>query len=156
MLRQTTLIALGMFLGTASGPPTSPEWLAGCWRRERGKTIVEEQWSLPRGGTMLGTSRTVRGDSTVEYEFLMLRLRADDWAYEAHPSGQEPATFRTAGLPTGDEVLFSNPAHDYPQQIGYRRVGRDSILAWIDGSVGGEVRRVEFPFARVSCTPAHR
>jgi hypothetical protein len=92
----------------------------------------------------------------VEYEFLMLRLRADDWAYEAHPSGQEPATFRTAGLPTGDEVLFSNPAHDYPQQIGYRRVGRDSILAWIDGSVGGEVRRVEFPFARVSCTPAHR
>jgi hypothetical protein len=156
MLRLTTLIVLGMFLGTASGPSTSPDWLAGCWRRERGKTIVEEQWSLPRGRTMLGTSRTVRGDSTVEYEFLILRLRADEWSYEAHPSGQAPATFRTAGLPTGEEFLFANPAHDYPRQIGYRRVGRDSLLAWIDGSAGGESRRVEFPYARVSCIPDGR
>jgi hypothetical protein len=153
MLRLTTLIVLGMFLEAASRPSTSPKWLAGCWHRERGQTIVEEQWSLPRGRTMLGTSRTVRGDSTVEYEFLILRLRADDWSYEAHPSGQAPATFRTAGPPTGDEVLFANPAHDYPQQIGYRRVGRDSLLAWIAGTVGGESRRVEFPYARVSCTP---
>jgi hypothetical protein len=155
MLRRT-LIVLGMFLGMAHDPAPPPEWLAGCWRRERGTTIVDEQWSLPRGRTMLGMSRTVRGDSTVEYEFLILRLGADEWSYEAHPSGQEPATFRTAGLPTGDEVLFANPAHDYPQQIGYRWAGADSLIAWIDGSVGGRSRRVEFPYARVSCTPKNR
>jgi len=156
MLRQTTLAVLAMFLGTPSRAPLSPDWLAGCWRRERGRAIVEEQWSLPRGGTMLGTSRTVRGDSTVEYEFLILRTGADGWSYEAHPSGQPTATFRTAGLPTGEEMVFANPAHDYPQQIGYRRMSHDSVLAWIDGPVGGQSRRVEFPYRRVSCTAESR
>ncbi len=154
MLRQMTLILVAMFLGAPYTTPISPGWLAGCWRRERNGRVVEEQWSLPRGGMMLGTSRTVRGDSVVEYEFLILRMRADGWSLEAHPSGQAPATFRTVGVPSGEELRFANPAHDYPQEIGYRRVNRDSVLAWIDGPTGGTRRRVEFPFARVSCVPA--
>jgi hypothetical protein len=101
---------------------------------------------------MLGTSRTVRGDSVVEYEFLILRTGPDAWSYEAHPSGQTPTTFRTAGVPDTETLLFANPAHDYPQEVGYRRVGPDSVTAWIDGTVAGRQRRVEFAYARVSCT----
>ena len=43
-------------------------WLAGCWEMRRDDRITEEQWMLPRGGVMMGMSRTVRGDSLIELE----------------------------------------------------------------------------------------
>ena len=42
-------------------------WLQGCWEMVSPQRIVEEQWMSPRGGSMLGMSRTVRGDALVEY-----------------------------------------------------------------------------------------
>jgi hypothetical protein len=47
-------------------------------------------------------------------------------------------------------VIFENPAHDFPQRVGYKRDG-DSLLAWIEGAVNGKSRRVEFPYRRASC-----
>jgi hypothetical protein len=34
--------------------------------------------------------------------------------------GAAPAEF-TAARPAGDEVVFANPAHDFPQRFPYRR-----------------------------------
>jgi hypothetical protein len=48
-------------------------------------------------------------------------------------------------------VLFENAAHDFPQRIGYRRLGNDSLVAWIEGTRQGRTRRVEFPYGRVAC-----
>jgi hypothetical protein len=48
------------------------------------------------------------------------------------------------------ELLFENPSHDFPQQIGYRLNG-DALLAWISGSRNGQTRRLEFPYKRVKC-----
>jgi hypothetical protein len=52
-------------------------------------------------------------------------------------------------------VVFENPAHDYPQRVAYTRKG-DSLLAWIDGTVSGKSRRVDFPYRRVACTGASK
>jgi hypothetical protein len=99
---------------------------------------------------MLGMGRTVRGDSLREYELVLVREEGGGLAYEAHPSGQPGATFRSTVV-SDSEVVFRNPAHDYPQEVGYRRVGADSLLAWIDGTVGSRSRRVEFPYRRIGC-----
>ena len=69
--------------------------------------------------------------------------------YVAHPSGQPAAEFLSTTV-SGDTVLFENPAHDFPQRIGYRRQGA-SLLAWIEGARNGKTRRVEFPYRRVAC-----
>ena len=103
----------------------------------------------PRGGVMLSMGRTVRGDALVEYESVVLSVQDGRLAYDAHPSGQRPAVF-TARAVNGTEVIFENPAHDYPQRVGYRRDG-DSLLAWIEGDVNGKSRRAEFPYHRVAC-----
>ena len=47
----------------------------------------------PRGGSMLGMSRTVIGGKTVEYEFLRIALVDGTLAYVAKPSGQAEAPF---------------------------------------------------------------
>jgi hypothetical protein len=137
---------------SADSAPELPGWLAGCWRLSRGATVVDEQWLPPLGGMMLGAGRTVRNGSVQEYEFLLIRLTPGGASYEAHPSGQEPATFTSTGSPDADEIVFENPAHDFPQRVGYRRVGGDSVVAWIEGKAGSAKRRIEFPYGRVSCT----
>jgi hypothetical protein len=52
-----------------------------------------------------------------------------------------------------DRVVFEAPEHDYPQIVGYRRSGPDSVTAWIDGRQGGKRQRIEFPYRRVACGP---
>jgi hypothetical protein len=127
-------------------------WLAGCWRLNRGGTVVDEHWLNPLGGMMLGASRTVRNGTVQEYEFMVLRITATGASYEAHPSGQEAATFTSTTAPDGDQVVFGNPTHDFPQKVGYRRLSDDSVVAWIEGNAGNDNKRIDFPYTRVACT----
>jgi hypothetical protein len=124
-------------------------FMQGCWERRAGQGIIEEQWMKPRGGAMLGMSRTVRGDSVVEYEFLRLYERGSRLVYAAQPSGQRPAEFESAASERG-AIIFANPAHDFPQRIIYRAAG-DSLFARIEGQLNGRERGVDFHYARVRC-----
>jgi hypothetical protein len=124
-------------------------WLRGCWEARAGDRVVEEQWMLPRAGSMVGMSRTVRGEALAEYELVVIRERADRLVYEAHPSGQPAAEFLSTSL-SDSEVVFENREHDFPQRIGYRRRG-SSLVAWVEGTRDGKARRIEFPYRRAAC-----
>lgn len=124
-------------------------WLQGCWELTTAARTVEEIWTTARGGSMIGVSRTIRGGKLTEYEVIVLREQGDRLAYEAHPSGQSAATFLSTSI-SAQELVFENPAHDFPQQIGYRLEG-DSLLAWIRGTQNGQERRLEFPYKRARC-----
>ena len=139
----------------AQGSGSELGWLAGCWEQQRGGVLVEEQWTSPRGGGMFGISRTTRGDSLLEFEFMRIRSRGDSVFFAAQPSGQAPSEF--PGSTDGPRsLLFSNPAHDFPQRIRYRAVG-DSLHARIEGTLHGRERSVDFRYARVACAgPAAR
>jgi len=126
-------------------------WIAGCWRQASGNRVVDEQWMAPRGGMMLGMSRTVRDDTVlVEFEQLRVTDRGGAAVFHAEPSGQPPADF-VATVVSDSLVTFSNPQHDFPQRVIYRRRGRDSLIARIEGTRGGAVRGVDFPYTRVTC-----
>ena len=125
-------------------------WLTGCWETSSPQRTIDEQWSAPRGRTMLGTGRTVQDGRTTEYEFVVLTEKDGRLAYEAHPSQQSSAVFLSREV-TDARVVFENPDHDYPQRVGYEKQGADSLLAWIEGSQNGRTRRVEFPYRRVAC-----
>ena len=104
----------------------------------------------PRGGAMLGMSRTTRRDTVIEFEQLRIFDRAGRTVYAAAPSGQAPAEFETA-VTSDSLVTFENPAHDFPQRIIYRRRGADSLIARIEGVRGGRTAGVDFPYRRASC-----
>jgi hypothetical protein len=125
-------------------------WLAGCWERRVERWHFEEQWMEPRGGTMLGMSRTTRGDTLVEYEQIRIYERGGKLVYAAHPSGQMPAEFSSTEV--GDSVIiFENKAHDFPQRITYCRTGIDSLIARVEGTSKGRHRAVEFPYVHIAC-----
>ena len=98
---------------------------------------------------MIGVGRTIRDGKMTAYEMIVLREQGDRLAYEAHPSGQASTTFLSTRI-SASELVFENPAHDFPQEVGYRRDG-DSLLAWIRGTKNGQERRIEFPYTRARC-----
>ena len=132
-------------------PLQRASWLVGCWEGASGSRAVEERWSPLRGGSMVGTGRAFRGDSTTTFEFVILRARGDTLRYEAHPIGQTPTVF--AGTGQGREMVFDNPQHDFPQRVIYRPVGADSLHARIEGPMRGEWRGIDYRMARVRCEP---
>lgn len=152
MRKVSLLLLLLPLLGWSSpnGTGGPVDWLAGCWENRDGDRLIEERWMPARGGVMLELGRTTRGDSLVDYEFVILRLSGATPAYEAHPAGQPVETF-PAKTVTDSNVIFENLKHDFPQRVGYDRRGADSLLGWIEGDVGGRVRRIEFPYHRVDC-----
>jgi hypothetical protein len=125
-------------------------WLQGCWELSSGDRLVEEQWTRPRGGIMLGVGRTTRDGRLIEYETVVLRQQEGRLAYEAHPSGQEAAVFLSTEV-TDTRVVFENSAHDFPQRVGYELRSPDALSAWVEGDVKGQSRRIDFPYRRVSC-----
>ena len=143
-------IATGTEPRTAQASVQQLEWLAGCWSRGSGALVMEEQWMRPRGGAMLGMSRTIRRDTMVEYEHLRIHDRAGRVVYVAMPSGQAMTEFEAATT-SDSAVTFENAAHDFPQRIIYRRRGADSVIARIEGTRAGQLRAVDFPFRRVAC-----
>jgi hypothetical protein len=126
-------------------------WLAGCWTSaSAGERRVDEHWMKPLGGSMLGMSRTVVGTRTAEFEFLQIRRNGDAIVYIAKPSGQAEATF-TLKTVTAGEVVFENPAHDFPQRIIYRLAAPGALHARIEGTRDGKTRGIDFPMKRGEC-----
>jgi Domain of unknown function (DUF6265) len=132
---------------------SSVSWLAGCLEMRRGDRVVEEQRMPDRAGTMVGMGRSVGPRGLYDYELTVIQEEGSRLLYVAHPRRQPVATF-VASVATADSVVFENAQHDFPQRVGYRRVGADSVLAWIDGTSNGKKQRVEFPYRRVPCPAA--
>lgn len=156
MIRSSVFLCLGAFLQVCSATAVSAQtsalkWMAGCWERKTDNLVVTEQWSFPRAKMMLGASQTTRGDSTLEYEHTRIFERNGTLVYSAQPSGQAAAEF-VADSVSGFSVVFSNPAHDFPQRVIYRRLTPDSLLGRVEGQRGGQIRGVNFSYGRVSCT----
>jgi hypothetical protein len=127
-------------------------WLRGCWEATSPDRTVEEHWMAPRGSSMVGVGRTMRGAELVEYELIVIREQGDRLAYEAHPSGQPSAVFLSHTV-SDSAVVFQNLQHDFPKRIGYERSAPDGLTAWIDAGPDSERPRMEFAYRRVSCGP---
>lgn len=152
-LRNVAAVTIGLF-GVSDlvhqGGIDRVGWLAGCWELRQGGRVTLEMWMPPDGGMMLGASRTTADGVTREYEQLRLGVEGDRLIYTARPSDQPEASFRSEQV-TDSSFTVANPTHDFPQRIGYRRRGADSLLAWIEGSGQSGVRRIEYPMRRIDC-----
>ena len=143
------VVAVLMFFSQTVTGIQRAAWLQGCWAQTTPTGSVEESWTTAKGGSMIGVGRTIRDGKMTAYEMIVLREQGDRLAYEAHPSGQRSATFLSTRI-SPSALVFENPAHDFPQEVGYRLDG-DTLLAWIRGTQNGKERRIEFPYTRARC-----
>ncbi len=125
-------------------------WLAGSWVGSAGGTTMEEVWTEPAGGVMLGLHRDVTAGRPVFFEYLRIEQRESSVVYIASPRGTGATEFTLVSTGAA-EVVFENPEHDYPQRIIYRREG-ELLIVRIEGEVSGETQGQEWQW-RIS-TPA--
>jgi hypothetical protein len=124
-------------------------WLLGEWRNNTSRGVLYEAWQVRDDSTYTGRSCFVAGKDTVSAEVVNLEMRGGKLLYvptvRDQNSGQ-PITFTEATV-TEKEMIFENPAHDFPQRIAYTRITQDSIVAVISGMQGE--KSVQFPMRRV-------
>ena len=130
------MIALLLFLADAPAQMPMPAFLSGCWTSEQDGEWTEECWSTTRGGMMLGSARSGRGDRVTMWEWMRIDRGADGKpTFHASPKGVPSSAF-PAVRATATEFEVINAAHDYPQRIVYRRTadGLEAEISLADGS----------------------
>lgn len=124
-------------LAAAQEPKAAmPAWLAGGWGMETpGGSWSEEWWTPPRGGLMMGAGRTGKGASIGWWEQTRIEESGGKITFCALPKGQKEGCF-TATTASPTEIVFENPAHDYPQRIRYAIEGGElhAEISLMDGS----------------------
>ena len=136
---KAVLAAIAAILLAAAAPDRATvadlAWLGGSWETVEGGRWTEEVWLPPRGGAMLGISRSGQGEALREFEYIRLQAGADGVpVYWASPGGRTPVGFRLTAS-DGSSATFENPGHDFPQRIHYRRDG-DRLVATISARDG--------------------
>lgn len=149
----TILTAAALFAAMTPAPDApiaSLGWMAGCWSIQSGQTTIEETWTTPAGGLMLGTSRTLKAGKTVFHEFIRIEPVEGTLTYTPRVGSMEkPVVFKLIKQADG-EVVFENLSHDFPQRVIYRRV-LDGLAARVEGERAGKLRGQDFPYKRAAC-----
>lgn len=147
---QRLLLLLFVCVSVPAEEVNSRGFLSGCWAFSRGPLAVEEQWTKPAGGALLGLSRTMRDGRMVFHEYLRIEREGADVVYTPQLStGARPVAFKLVRL-TKDEAVFENPDHDFPQRIIYTRTA-GGLTARTEGVRDGQTRSDVFPYKRVAC-----
>ena len=127
---------------------TDISWMTGSWQTgPGGRRQIEEHWTEAAGGSMMGVSRTVAGDKTVEFEYLRIEQRADGIFYVAHPKARCPGTDFKLTRASAAEAVFENPQHDFPKRIIYRKTD-DGLTASIEAGEG--TKGMSFVFKKMN------
>jgi hypothetical protein len=139
---------------STNGPLVELGWLAGCWRGSVDQREFREHWLPLRGDLIVGAGHTVTAGRTQDFEYLRIEPRPEGVFYVAMPSGQKPTVFKLGERKVdGADTIFTfmNVAQEFPQSIIYRRATGGWLYVHVEGKLGGEERRIIYPFRRVDC-----
>jgi len=127
------------------------DFFIGKWEMKTKTGKIIERWQKHRD-SLTGTSHkfNAKGDSILTESIVLKKIKGD-WHYcvTGYEKGNEGKTdFKLISAANG-VFTFENKQHDFPQKIVYQNKGKDQLLAWIEGEIGGNKRKMEFPYKRV-------
>lgn len=126
------------------------QWLLGTWTNESGEEFSQETWSKETAGSFTAFSFTQVGKETVFSETMALEQKGENLLLTvatANQKDEKPVTFKMVSSENG-QFTFENKEHDFPERIIYTNPVKDSLHAWIEGTVNGEAKKVDFYFSR--------
>jgi Domain of unknown function (DUF6265) len=132
---------------TPAGGVEALAWMEGAWSGEKDGVVMEELWTGPRGGALLGLHRDVKGQRLLSWEFLRIQATDAGTFYYASPRSAPPTAFKL--VETGHKrAVFENKEHDFPQRILYWVDARGALHARIEGPQGGKTVAEEWVWIR--------
>jgi hypothetical protein len=151
--RAIAALALLVAQGAAAAPSPAVKgvdglaWMAGAWSGEKDGLAMEEVWTPPRGGALLGLHRDVKGGRMVSWEFFRIQAEGDAVVYHSSPRSAPPTPFTL--VESGPRrAVFENKAHDFPQRILYWLDKAGALHARIEGPQDGRTASEEWVWTR--------
>lgn len=136
----------------ASVPPPDPiaslAWLEGVWSGQSGAMTMEEYWTAPAGGAILGLHRDVKGGRMLSFEFFRIQMSDGVATYWASPQNAPPTPFRLKEMGPGRRMVFENPEHDFPTRILYWMTDDDTLHARVEGPKDAAEKAMEWAWKR--------
>lgn len=132
-------------------PSKTFEFVLGSWEMQTPKGKIVEQWSEGADKILKGKSYRInaKGDSVLS-ETLQIRKIGKDLFYcstVANQNDGKEVCFKL--ISTKDRIyIFEDKDHDFPQRIVYQNLGKNEMLAWIEGELNGKSRKSEFRYKR--------
>lgn len=121
-MKNTLLFILLCFCGSIAAQVQFPVFLEGTWKKE-GQEIYEH-WDLLNEHSLIGISYRLRDDQINITEYLRISREKDQIIYTATVLNQNQGNGVPFLLIRSDSVwIFSNPNHDFPREIEYRKQG---------------------------------
>ncbi len=173
--RWLTVIGSATFVSTAgaiftaagadkptSGPESTPprvadlKWIAGHWGMEKNADTLEEIWSKPAGGCLMGMFRWIKDGNVWIYELLTIRDEKDGPVFRfrhfsdelrAWEDKDQPLTFGYVSH-TDNEVVFENPQRKQMHRFIFRRDGTETLVVRLEGEKNGKPVSDEFRYTR--------
>ena len=145
------LIALSFYVSAQKTTLKTFDFLVGKWEMPTKNGKIVERWQKHRD-SLTGSSHRLntKGDSVLT-ETIVLKKVEGDWHFcvTGYEKGNEGRTDFKLVASANNTFTFENKQHDFPQKITYQNKGKDELLAWIEGEIGGKNQKMEFPYKRV-------
>ena len=134
MKRLPALLLIPCLAVATDTQTTSLDWLTGCWTTPDRR--AQEVWVVDNDSLLLGFSVNLKDYKVGFYELMTIRRSSENtWVFTAHPAGQASTSFDSSQI--GEHsITFTSAEHDYPQQISYRKEGRELLatISLLDGA----------------------
>ena len=130
-----------------SGGVEALAWMEGAWAGEKDGVAMEEVWTAPRGGALLGLHRDVKGGRLLSWEFLRIQATGTGIVYFASPRSAPPTAFKLVEM-GAKRAVFENKEHDFPQRILYWVDAGGALHARIEGPQAGETVSEEWVWTK--------
>lgn len=137
----------------ASAQSTSSflKWLPGKWENQTQRGKMVEEWSKLNDSTYTGRSYMITATDSISLESIVLKKEGDEIFYIPTVKGQnneQPVKFKLT-FSSPNQLVFENPAHDFPQKITYTLESENSLMAEISGVINGQQRARKFPMKKL-------
>ncbi|MEE1943786.1 DUF6265 family protein [Pedobacter sp. KR3-3] len=143
-----TTLVFAFKAGTADLDKT--KWLIGTWEQKTARGSVFETWTKASPKEFHGKSYVLKEKDTLVFENIKLVQQTDGLFYiptVKNQNGGKPVSFKAKTV-SASEMVFENPEHDFPQQISYKQINKDSLVAEISGTVKGKFKAQKFQMRR--------
>ena len=126
------------------------EWFLGNWENKTPQGDLSENWVKVNDSVFNGESYFIKKKDTLFGETVVLSEKDGVLLYTVTTKGQNdelPVAFKMTNA-TANQIVFENPAHDFPKKITYRLVDKDSLVAEISGTQAGKPASETFAMGR--------
>jgi len=132
------------------GQIAKAEWFLGNWENKTPQGDLSENWIKTNDSVFNGESYFTKKNDTLFAETVVLSEKDGALLYTVTTKGQNgelPVAFKMTSA-TANQIVFENPAHDFPTKITYKLVHKDSLVAEISGLQGGKPASETFAMGR--------